>query len=218
MHTYQKDDNNYVKVGSIDSLYVVKATDVTNATLLKIPAILDIIINQVLLNSSSSVNISNAVSIDEINQVSSKRRAQFTINSSPDNLKGVYRTFEDFRNNRIDALNYVIEQKKDGSYRVLEQSKDNSSNGKFAKEIWGMNDGKEPYIRINRTFIPLEKKNNTFYFIVSIKDFPQQTIPEETSVEMTGLSNVMVTYMFRKSEFYLDMDTGNLVEYKIIHQ
>lgn len=223
----QRNDSEFVRIFSVDTFYVIKALDVTKAVFSKIPEVIDSMIAQASLFDLSSMDTSKVFSYSEISSGINKHWAEFPVNISPLFTKGVYKSFMDFRNNNIDTINYIITQTDSGTYKVYERNNDKGSKkSKMVKDIWGLNNGTEPYIRINYLFAPLERKNSTFYFIASLKDFPHQTIPEGKDVKMTGLSDgeyygtltglILTAAVNRRSEFYLDMDSGTIVEYKII--
>lgn len=215
----QQNENFYVKILSADTLYVLKAVDVTEALLSKISDVMNNMVYQIVSVDLSAVDSSQLFSFDEVRDARYNRWMQFPVNSSPLHGTGVFKTFEDFRDNKIDSIGYTITQQGNGSYKLYELNKENPSDrGKMAKGIWGINTASGPYIGINNVFVPLEKKNNAFYFVFSFKNFPGKTIPKETHYQITGMSNPMYQYISRESEFYLDMDNGRIVENIILHE
>jgi hypothetical protein len=216
----QKNDTGYAKIFSVDSIYIVKAFDVTKAILPKINNVIDSMIYHISFFDPGSLNENNKVfTLKEVNSETSKRWMNFPVNNSLFFVTGVYKTFEDFLNNKVDSINYEItKQNNNYSYKVYERNNDGASDKrKIAKDIWGINADSSLHIRINHAFIRLEKKNTTFYFILPFRYFPGQNIPEGTAIEVSGMSNSMVEYPSRKSEFYLDLDAGSIVEYRMIY-
>jgi hypothetical protein len=94
------------------------------------------------------------------------------------------REVEDFRENKIDATSHVAMVMYDGKYTVYPiTSKDQPDKRRAITDLWGLCDGNKLYFRISEVFVPLVKRNNTFYFIASISDFYKPGDPERKTLE-----------------------------------
>lgn len=165
----QKNDSEYVKVFSIDTTYLVKGMDVTKATCAKVPEAISYMVAQIAATDLLKTDFSKRISFAEIRSGINKDWAQLPVNSAPFYVKGVYKTFEDFRNNNIDTVGYAVVNITDTTFKVFTHNEDGSfDTRRVVKKIWGINDGHQSYILFENDFVPLVRKNNTFFFTANV--------------------------------------------------
>lgn len=133
--------------------------------------------------------------------------------------KGVYLTFEEFKNNKPSILDFVIkpDKKNDDIYIKDEQGKE-----MLIRELYGYADGKDIFISSAGSFFRLYRSRNSFniFGAKSLKKVKSANIAEKTIAGMglvavgspayLGKSHSGYNYKLRPAPFQLDMETGNI--------
>ncbi len=131
--------------------------------------------------------------------------------------KGVYLTYDDFKNNRPSIHDFEI-KKSDYSHTLF--VKDEQGNQYPVRKIWGFSDGENLFIKSADIFFKLEKFNNNFYCWASKNVSMVTTVPIGNIIGLGLISAATGTYggnAGRKTKaalflklYQLDLETGHL--------
>lgn len=81
---------------------------------------------------------------------------------APDTLrKGVYASFEDFRNNKPSIFNYEIE--KENSSSMTLRLKDEQGKSYYSRKMWGYCDGQQTYVMMDGNLFPIFTYDRAYY-------------------------------------------------------
>lgn len=134
--------------------------------------------------------------------------------------KGVYLTFEEFKNNKPSIIDFVIkpDKKNDDIYIKDEQGKE-----MLMRDLYGYSDGKDIFISSAGNFFRLYRSGNSFniFGVKSLKKVRSANIAENAvaglglaavrwSPAYLGKSHSGYNYKLRPAPFQLDMETGNI--------
>ena len=127
--------------------------------------------------------------------------------------KGLYRYFNDFRDNRPGqndsySIEYHFDKKKNVSYAEITWDNDIPKDG---RQIWGFNDGKDSYVRLLHNFYKI-KKGDKFFQVRA----PQVKSGANTGAAIGGLLGAFIgSSILSESNNYedykLDFTTGALM-------
>jgi hypothetical protein len=171
---YIKQDSVYRHLFTIDSSVTVRAggdLDVTTRLLDTVPEALGLFIKQA---AGFDVNMADtrqytAYDIQHINELEKKELPVYNVDIPK---KGIYATYEDFKNNHPSSENVLVESRKGFSRPFIYELKENGKKGKeiLRKYYYAVCDGEKMFISRPNTLYPLTKTNGDFYFTGVGKD------------------------------------------------
>ncbi len=140
------------------------------------------------------------------------KRFQLPLYTDSTLVVGVYKTFTEFKNNRLSAFDVRIGRRYDGSVVELQ---DLAGNQIDIRSIWGLCDGKQRYISFQSGLHPLSSVGKSFRFIFHRRqtgDIEEQQSP--TLGLVGGLiypGNAAIRRLqrdFQDEYLYLNLETG----------
>ncbi|WP_276504273.1 hypothetical protein [Terrimonas pollutisoli] len=154
----------------------------------------------------------NKLSRDKISEYNNTRFNLAILNSHP--AKGIYRNFEDFKNNTPLPIEYTLDKNKTGDFLYVKNEKGEDT---LYMNLWGYSDGKDMFIFSASNFFKLHRSNNGFK-IYGAKDFTSKRnlranfglIDLVSPNSNYSKSQTRSKYYLIKSFFILDMETGEL--------
>jgi hypothetical protein len=138
------------------------------------------------------------------------------IDSNPTLTRGVYASFEEFRNNAPSIQNFEI--KMEGSNMLL-YIRESSSKSYYSHDAWGYCDGKDIFIMRDGLLRFAWKEGKAFYFSSSVttrSDGKPMTIPASGAVPLgVFVPGAVITSNMNLSSrsryiYTIDMDTGSI--------
>jgi len=137
------------------------------------------------------------------------RHNQFPIVKASVPIKGVYVTFDEFKNNKPSISNYRIEKIKRNNISMTVVYNTDSAKAERIPKFWGYSDGKRIYYGISPH--PLFRSGNTFEFFMDITKYDPVYIPLPTNADPFGRITIPVDPMAESFEpFQIDMETGRI--------
>ena len=139
---------------------------------------------------------------------------KFEVVKSDNYPKGVFKTFLDFRSNKVDtAAVFNIEYKNADSEPNRKASVNWATTDKTAKEVWGVSDGKDIYINIKNQYYRLIKQKDKFSFY----DYPVIPGSGAAYAAMSGgivgtiIGNSVDALSAKKIPYKLNFSTGSFI-------
>ena len=171
---YLKQATDYKYLFSIDSTVTVRAggdLDVTTKLLDTVPEILGGFINQAAgfdVNKADS-KLYTAYDLQHLEELEKKEIPVYNVDIPK---KGLYLTYEDFKNNRPSREDIIVDHRKGFSRPFIYEMKENNKKGKEipSKSYYVVCDGEKMYIGRPHNLYELTKTNNDFYFTGIGKD------------------------------------------------
>ena len=214
---YIKQGSDYRFLFSIDSTFAMKAggLDVTSKLLDTIPEVLAGYINQAAGFDLSKAG-SKLYTADNIQHMSDVEKKEIPIYGIDIHKKGLYATYDDFKNNRP-REDVFIENKKGFSRPFIHEMKANGKKGAEIKHkyYYVVCDGEKMFVSNAYGLYPLTKRDNDFYFIGVGKD--------EADVGTVVLAGALMGFAggaaaanndLAQFEFRIDHATGNFIAIK----
>jgi hypothetical protein len=127
--------------------------------------------------------------------------------------KGIFFTWEDFKQNRPSDLPFRIESDKKGNFLYLTNGKGGET---LQRELWGISDGYDRYIYAAGNFFKLVRSGNGFTLygakeITPIKRWNPSVLPGTgSSGGVVYGSTGKTVYKLKKELLVLDMETGKI--------
>ncbi|WP_207512832.1 hypothetical protein [Longitalea luteola] len=170
---YIKQGSDYRFLFSIDSTVTVKAggLDVTTRLLDTVPEVLAGYINQAATFDLSKAG-TRPYTADDIQHIDELEKKEIPVYNVDIPKKGLYLTYDDFKNNRPSREDIIVYHKKGFSRPFVYEMKENDKKGKEipSKSYYVVCDGEKMYIGRPRTLYALTKTNGDFYFTGIGKD------------------------------------------------
>jgi hypothetical protein len=146
--------------------------------------------------------------------IDSFNTARINIPAVTDTLKkGIYLTYEDFRQNKPSTREFTVSKSKKGDFLYVKNSRDEDV---LFTDLWGYCDGKDRYIFSASNYFKLHRTGNGFT-IFGAKEHTGKRRYRPSVAPNTGSgggfyggSTSVVKYYLVKSYFQLDMDTGKI--------
>jgi hypothetical protein len=159
-------------------------------------------------------NLSSARKKMSIHDIIAYTRQQFNIpiTNTTTYMKGVYKTFTEFKNNTPSYINYEIRKDK-----LTETIFVKDKLGEHpVRDVWGFSDGNNIYVQASDNYFPLTKKQNTFV-CYGAKELSRSRHVRAENVLILGVfagglgnGNKKVSYKVKRKLYQLDMETGEL--------
>lgn len=157
---YAKQDEKFTPLLRFDTtiLHYKKNLALIDEELLKtaLTAAIDKLANT---NYASKIETSRNYSQEQVDSFSTSTQ-RFEILHSTSIKKGVYLTYDEFKNNRPSIQDYEIKKSEHAHMLFV---KDEQGKQYPIRKIWGFSDGENLFIKTADIFFKLEKYNNNFY-------------------------------------------------------
>ena len=128
--------------------------------------------------------------------------------------KGVYASFEEFKNNRPTIFDYEVKQ--EDNFLMSLHLKDEQGTAYYSRKMWGYCDGKELYVMMDGNLFPVLPCNGAYYVLgskeyqVKTTKMPVFLLFPAAAVAMGGFASVSEK-VYRKLRFFkLDMESGEI--------
>jgi hypothetical protein len=121
------------------------------------------------------------LAFDDIRLFNQSRYSAIIFNDSTPLVKGVYRDFQEFRNNAPSIHNFETTKKKD---RLLLYLKEGNGNSFYSRTAWGYCDGKNIYVMKDGVLILTWREGKAFYLLGQPEEdyFPRYNPPSAEDV------------------------------------
>jgi hypothetical protein len=164
-NVYSPKNKRLVKIFSLEKTYFFRHSYEATVTL----ALNDLVKKTCRKYNLDSIN-RKTYPVEELNKNVMSEWAALSIVDQNSYADGIYKTWSDFRDNKIDSCTQFESQLKDDStYRIsfLDKNRGYQKWNGLVNNIFVVSYGGNLYIPIlGKYFVPLEKMNNTFYFYV----------------------------------------------------
>jgi hypothetical protein len=149
---------------------------------------------------------------DTINSFNQTRFALPVLNKQP--AKGIFLTFEDFRNNKVTEKQFSVDKSKKGDFLYIKNEKGEDI---LLTDLWGYSDGRDIFIFSASNYFKLYKMGNSFKFY-GAKDYTSKRVMR-MNFRLTDLINpnsnyskghTKVKYKLVKSFLHLDIENGEI--------
>jgi hypothetical protein len=168
---YLKRDSGYKRMFTIDSNTVVSGLDVTKKLLDTTPETFGAFIQQAASfdPAQCDTRLYTAYDIQHIEELEKREIPVYNVDIPK---KGMYATYEDFKNNRPSSENVLVENRKGFSRPFIYELKENGKKGReiLRKYYYAVCDGEKMFISRPNTLYQLTKTNGEFYFTGLGKD------------------------------------------------
>jgi hypothetical protein len=217
---YAKQDTVYRHMFSVDENIIIPGKlDVTKRLLEKVPEVLGLYINQAVNFNKEEVNSAKQYSLYDIQHIDELERKNIPIYQVNVPKKGLYATYDDFKNNRPSNESVIVEHKKGFSRPLIYEMTDKGKKGNeiLRKYYYVVSDGEKFYISRPHNLYELTKTNGNYVFTGVGKDNADMGTTIFASAAFGLLGGAMAgnhdTAVF---EFELDHITGKFVPVKKI--
>lgn len=155
-------------------------------------------------------SIRRKISSQEIEEYNNRRFNIPILTETPQ--KGLYLSFEEFKNNTPSVTNYKVspDKKTDDVYSIDEKGKET-----LLRNVYGYSDGKNIYLKSAGNFFKLYRSNNAFnlYGAKSLKKSRQYFTPEKMltlglNPDTFSKNNTKVNYNLKLNPYQVDLETG----------
>lgn len=128
--------------------------------------------------------------------------------------KGIYRSFEDFKNNKPSSIEFSVDKNKTGDYLYVKNEKGEDI---LFTDLWGYCDGQDMFIFSANNYFKLHRSHNGFK-IYGAKDFSSKRnlranfglLDMVSPNSNYAKSKTATKYYLAKNFFQLDMESGEL--------
>jgi hypothetical protein len=170
---YAKQDTLYKRMFSIDETVTIPGgLDVTQKLLEKVPEILGAHIKRAVTFNQQEIDATRQYSLYDIQHIDEVERKDIPIFQVDVPKKGLYATYEDFKNNRPSNENVIVEHRKGFSRPLIYEMNEKGKKGKevLRKYYYAVSDGEKFYISRAHNLYELTKTNGNYYFTGVGKD------------------------------------------------
>jgi hypothetical protein len=217
---YAKQDTLYRQMFNIDETITIPGgLDVTKRLLGKVPEVLGLYINQAVNFKKEEIDVRKQYSLYDLQHIAELERKDIPIFQVDVPKKGLYATYEDFKNNRPSNENVIVEHKKGFSRPLIYEMNEKGKKGKeiLRKYYFVVSDGEKFYISRPHNLYELTKTNGNYVFTGVGKDNADMGTAVLASLAFGFLGGAMAgnhdTAIF---EFELDHISGKFVPVKKI--
>lgn len=159
-----------------------------------------------------------AYSYNDIEQIDDVEKRSIPVYNVDLPKKGLYASFETFKNNQPSDTNFIVQYSKKGSpdfYTI--QAGETRGKSIKTKDYYAICDGNQLYISTRYGIYPLTKKKNDFYFIGKGKEAADAAV-FTTAYLMFGILGGLMASIPESAtfEFKIDYSTGNFLPIKKI--
>ncbi len=164
-------------------------------------------------NKITAIKTRRKFSLQEINQ---HNENEFNIPVLTDGFlkKGVYMSFDEFKNNNPSQMDYELKQDKLTDIVYIKQP---NGTALPARGVWGYCDGKNAFIKSANNFFLLQRSANAFYIFGAKNIKRTETSSSSAGTYYSGNTTVIVPTLYNNSKalvqlepFQLDWSTGKL--------
>jgi hypothetical protein len=217
---YFSRDSIYRPMFSIDtSITVVSLWDVTDKLLDTVPELLGKIIQQAAAFETTLSDATRGFSAYDIEHIDLIEKKEIPVYNVELPEKGLYATYEDFKNNRPSREDVIIQTKKGFSRPLVYEMKENGKKGKeiLHKYYYAVCDGEKAFISGPYNIYLLTKRNNDFYFTGVGKDASDAGTVVLATVLMGVVGGIAAANNdLAVFEFKIDYNTGKFLPVKKI--
>jgi hypothetical protein len=207
---YAVKENVYKPLFRFDSLQLSKKWSFNHIGQ-DLAAILDGMVDSAGIEVEKKWSKTRQLGMDDIRQFNQSRLNPPVVSDSA-LVKGVYASFEEFKNNAPSIQEYEIKDEKYGSSLYL---KEPGGQSYYSHQAWGYCDGKKVYIMKDGALAAAWKYGKTWYFYSGIDDYrndinaenyhPYMATPAGPGYPIDGPPVKMERHIF-----IVDMDSGNV--------
>ncbi len=159
---YSKNNDQYQKLASIDSLILIKSMDVTKALFKSASkTITDFIANNLLKESIDS----DYYTFNDIKEIDSLEKRKIKIYNTDTFTEGLYYTYQSFCCQKPDKQAKVEVEKNGKISRVKISNAENKMIKVKPKDIYAIVYNGKPYVTTKFGYFPLQKSKGDFYFV-----------------------------------------------------
>ncbi|UOQ74571.1 hypothetical protein [Hymenobacter cellulosilyticus] len=143
--------------------------------------------------------------------------ATYAILTAPTPAMGIYGTFLEFRNNKLEPVADLTVEATNipGEVKAFQGRGDAR---KALDEVWGFSDGQQVYIRRKRHFYALKRSGDDFTFTEQALDDPGAVSTAGALGGLAGAAIAAVAVRGDLQEYTLDMTTGRVADFDYMEQ
>ena len=168
VETYVKEKTGYVPLTYFDTLISSKKK-VAMIAQFTIPDLISAFIDKIIsINMyQANINLKRQLSFGAVDSFSN-RAFTCPITTSDTLQKGVYASFDEFRNNNPSVFNYEIDKESDASMSLRLVDKEGKSY--YSRRMWGYCDGRQSYVMMDGNLFPIINYGRARY-VYGSKDY-----------------------------------------------
>ncbi len=216
---YLKQGYTYKFMFSVDTTIVVRAMDVTKKLLRTANEQFGLFVQRAASFDISELDSKTAYSSYEIQHIDETEKKSIPVYNVDLPQKGLYSSFEDFKNNQPSEANFIEEFSKKTKEPKFFQVREDGTKGKefLRKNYYAICDGSRLYISTEYGLYPVTKRDYDFYFTGKAKE-TANTAAVATASLMFGILGGMLASIPEKAtfEFKIDHTTGKFLPLKKI--
>ena len=217
---YFKQDNKYNLMFSVDKKIVVRSGwDVTKKLLNTAQEEVGLLVQRAASFNINDVDTTNSYSYSDIQNIDETEKKLIPVYNVDLPQRGLYASFEDFKNNLPATTNFIEEVNKKTHKPSFFTMNADSTKGKelSQKNYYAICNGTQLYVSTEYGLYPVTKKDYDFYFIGKAKE-TANTATVATASLMFGLLGGMLASIPEKTkfEFRIDHSTGKFLPVKKI--
>lgn len=210
---FLKIDSLYSPLCKLDTNLVIIEKDMAEAAPAMIDSCLKLLAAKInLLQSKIQYQKLKKLTSSELDKYNNSRYA-LPILMKPLPEKGVYVTFNDFKNNTPVYKNFTVQKDKLSDQLYI---KDDEGGETLIRDIWGYSDGKDFFIKAADNYFLLKRYGNTFY-VNAAKSVKSKIVAKTSSLIADGLLIGSLRPHSKKAKFsieylpyQLDIETGEI--------
>lgn len=215
---YLKRDNLYHQLFTIDSSVIIsshyfskidtKLLDSTHETVGKL-------IQQAASFNPAQLDATKGLTAYEIEHAGDLEKKNLPVYNTDLPKKGLYTSYEDFKNNHPSTEQVVIETRKGFSRPFIYEMKENGKKGKeiLHKYYYIVCDGESMFVSNEYGLYPLTKRDNDFYFISKGRDY-DDVYSEAFAKSLNFYATTNAKAYYSTFEFKIDHKTGKFLAIK----
>lgn len=209
---YTKENGSYIPLAYFD-------TSITSSKLLRdiapfrLPTLMDMLMEEMFYVNQVEANYKNRRILSYAFVDSFSRKSfSYPVYNADTLRKGVYASFEEFRNNKPSVLSYEIKQ--DENSLMTLQLIDEQGKSYFSRKMWGFCDGKQVYVMMDGNLFPAFLQNQAWYVYGSkeymVKKYSAPLFFLFPAAYVIGSLPINEKVTRKLKFFHLDIETGEI--------
>ena len=168
VETYVKEERGYVPLMYFDTVITSKK-EVADIAPVIMPRLMNAFIDKINSLDMDQENLKSRrrLSFGAVDSFSN-RSFTYPITNATTLQKGVYASFEEFRNNKPSVFNYDIDKEKNSSMSL--RLIDEQGKSYYSRRMWGYCDGQQTYVMMDGNLFPILNYGRAYY-VYGSKDY-----------------------------------------------
>ena len=217
---YLKHDSIYREMFTIDTAYIIPGgLDVTKRLLDTVPELWGAFVQKIATFNPYDCDPTNDFTDYDVHHIDELEKKKIPVYNVAFPKKGLYASYDDFKNNRPSQENVIIEFKKGFSRPFIFEVNEKGKKGKeiLRKYYYMVSDGERMFISRPQSLYEVTKRDGNFYFTGLGKDRADMGTVVAASVLFGAIAGgAAANYDTATFEFIIEHNTGRFIPFRKI--